>query len=47
MLSYNDLSITDPGYYMFLTHQIVKETMAAAGSTGNIRAVLGGDVKLF
>jgi hypothetical protein len=47
VLSYNDLSITDPGYYMFLTHQIVKETMAAAGSTGNIRAVLGGDVKLF
>ena len=27
VLSYNDLSITNPGYYIFLAHQIVKETM--------------------
>ena len=47
VLSYNDLSITHPGYYVFLTHQIVKETMATLGSLGNAAAVLGGDVKLF
>ena len=47
VLSYNDLSITHPGYYVFLSHQIVKETMAKIGSGSNIGAVLGGDVKLF
>jgi hypothetical protein len=47
VLSYNDLSLTNPGYYVFLTHQIVKETMATIGSVGNIGAVAGGAVKLF
>ena len=36
VLSYNDLPITHPGYYMFLSHQIVKETMAVIGTTGNL-----------
>ena len=47
VLSYNDLSITNPAYYVFLTHQIVKETMATIGSVGNLSAVAGGNVKLF
>jgi len=47
VLSYNDLSLTNPGYYLFLTHQIVKETMATIGSISNIGAVAGGGVKLF
>ncbi len=47
VLSYNDLSITHPGYYVFLTHQIAKEAMAIIGSGTDIGAVLGGDVKLF
>lgn len=47
VLSYNDLSITNPAYYVFLTHQIVKETMAVIGSVGNLSAVAGGNVKLF
>ena len=47
VLSYNDLSIFHPGYYVFLTHHIIKETMAKIGSGSNIAAVLGGDVKLF
>ena len=47
VLSYNDLSLTHPGYYLFLTHQIAKETMAKLGSGSNVGAVLGGDVKLF
>jgi len=47
VLSYNDLSLTNPGYYLFLTHQIVKETLATIGSVGNIGAVAGGNVSLF
>ena len=47
VLSYNDLSITDPGYYIFLTHQIAKEVFATLGSVGNLGAVAGGNMKLF
>jgi hypothetical protein len=47
VLSYNDLSITNPGYYMFLAHQVIKETMAGIGSAGNLTAVAGGDIKLL
>jgi hypothetical protein len=47
VLSYNDLSITNPAYYVFLTHQIVKEAMATIGSVGNLGAVAGGNVKLI
>src|SRR5579862_1380752 len=28
VLSYNDLSVLDPGYYVFLAHQVAKEAMA-------------------
>jgi hypothetical protein len=35
VLSYNHLSVTHPGYSVFLAHQIVKETMAVVGSVGN------------
>src|SRR5688572_9267297 len=47
VLSYNDLSLTNPGYYIFLAHQITKEVFATIGSVGNAAAVLGGDVKLL
>jgi hypothetical protein len=47
VLSYNDLSLTHPGYALFLAHQVVKEAMAVAGSAGNLAAVAGGDVKLL
>lgn len=47
VLSYNDLTITDPGYYIFLAHQIAKEVFATIGSVGNLGAVVGGNVKLF
>ncbi len=46
VLSYNDLSITNPGYHLFLTHQIVKETMATIASVNNIGAVLGGNASI-
>jgi hypothetical protein len=47
VLSYNDLSVTNPAYYVFLAHQIVKEAMATIGSVGNLAAVAGGNVKLI
>ena len=36
VLSYNDLSLTHPGYWIFLTHQIAKEVFATIGSIGNV-----------
>lgn len=36
VLTYNDLSMTNPGYWAFLTHQVVKETMATVASVGNV-----------
>jgi hypothetical protein len=47
VLSYNDLSLTNPGYYVFLAHQVAKEVFATMGSVGNARAAIGGDVKLL
>jgi hypothetical protein len=46
VLSYSDLSMLNPGYYIFLTHQIIKETMATIGSVSNIGAVAGGKISL-
>jgi hypothetical protein len=46
VLSYNDLSITNPGYHLFLAHQIVKETMATIASVNTIGAVLGGNASV-
>lgn len=36
VLSYSDLAITNPGYHLFLTHQIIKEVMATLGSAAAI-----------
>jgi hypothetical protein len=47
VLSYNDLSLTNPAYYMFLAHQVIKETMGIVGSVGNLAAVAGGNIKLL
>jgi hypothetical protein len=47
VLSYNDLSLTNPGYYLFLAHQVTKEVMATIGSINNLGAIGGGDIKLF
>jgi hypothetical protein len=45
VLSYNDLSLTNPGYYMFLAHQASKETFATIGSVRSV-GDLGSTVKL-
>lgn len=47
VLSYNDLSVTHPGYALFLGHQVIKEVMATIGSVGNLSAIAGGDASLF
>ena len=47
VLSYHDLPITNPGYGLFLAHQIVKEAMAVVGSANGLGDVVGGDVNLF
>jgi hypothetical protein len=47
VLSYNDLSLTEPAYYMFLAHQVVKEAMGVVGSVGSLAAVAGGDLRLI
>ncbi len=36
VLTYNDLSMVNPGYWAFLTHQVIKETMATVASVDNI-----------
>ncbi|MCS6886755.1 hypothetical protein [Chloroflexus sp.] len=42
VLSYNDLPAANPGYHLFLAHQIVKETMAATARTGSLDATGAG-----
>ena len=37
VLSYSDLKITNPGYFMFLAHQIAKETLATSNVTNSAR----------
>jgi hypothetical protein len=36
VLSYSDLSLTNPGYHVFLAHQITKEVMATIGSASAV-----------
>jgi hypothetical protein len=47
VLTYNDLPMTHPGYWTFMAHQVVKETLATVASVGSIGAALGEDVDLF
>lgn len=50
VLTYSDLSVLHPGYYVFLAHQVVKETMAVIGSLnamgGGVEGSVSFDVKL-
>jgi len=47
VLSYNDLSLTNPGYYIFVAYQVVKEVMATIGSIRNVGELAGGNLKLI
>lgn len=41
VLTYNDLSVLHPGYYVFLAHQVVKETMATIAGLNAIGSAAG------
>lgn len=47
VLNYDDLPLTNPGYSLFLAHQVTKEALATIGSANNISAVTGGSVSLL
>ena len=47
VLTYNDRPLTHPGYWTFLAHQVVKETMAVIGSVSNLGSVLGEDADVL
>ena len=47
VLSYNDLSITDPGYYILMAHQIVKETLSVISTVSDLTAVAGSNIRLL
>lgn len=42
VLSYSDLSLTNPGYYVFLAHQVTKEVMATIGSVSAVATAGAG-----
>jgi hypothetical protein len=47
VLSYDDFPADHAGYYLFLAHQVIKETMAAVGGISNSTVSGGANVKLF
>ena len=47
VLSYADLPISNPGYALFLAHQVTKEAMATAASAGGLSEVLEGKGSLL
>lgn len=44
VLNYQDFAITDPGFHLFLAHQIVKETMATISSANAVADLISGAV---
>ena len=47
VLSYHDLPLSHPGYGLFLSHQVIKEAMAVAGSTDNLGSLGSGKAHGF
>lgn len=47
VLSYSDVSADNPAWGLFLSHQVVKETMAALATTGSLNAVIGSNARLI
>lgn len=46
VLSYNDFSVTHPGYALFLVHQVMKEAMAVIGSVGNVAGSVSAELSV-
>jgi hypothetical protein len=47
VLSYNDLAATNPGYHIFLAHQVLKESLATIGLSTDLTLATGSGVRLF
>jgi hypothetical protein len=47
VLSYNDLSLYNPGFYIYLANQVAKEVMSDLATVNNVRDLVGGDVKFY
>lgn len=47
VLTYSDVGASNPAWGLFLSHQVIKESLAAAGTTASVNAVLGSNVKLI
>lgn len=47
VLTYEDLSVTNPGWYVFLAHQVLKEGMALLNTAGDLTAVAGSNLRLL
>lgn len=47
VLSYNDLTFTEPGYSLFMAHQTLKEGFASMGSVNNMDAMARGRASVF
>jgi hypothetical protein len=46
-LTYDDLSRTNPGHYIYMAHHMSKEVLSRIGQGQGIASVLGGDVSLL
>ena len=47
VLSYSDMSADNPGWSLFLAHQVTKEAMAAVVTTNSLNAVMGSNPRLI
>jgi hypothetical protein len=47
VLTYSDVGADNPIWSLFLSHQVLKESLAAVGSTNSLNAVVGSNVKLI
>ena len=44
VLNYNDLPMNNPGYWAFMAHQVIKETLATVASLNNAADALGIEI---
>jgi hypothetical protein len=47
VLSYSDMSSENPGWSLFMAHQVVKETLANTATVSSLNAATGSDLKLI
>ena len=47
VLTYSDLQLADPGYYLSLVNQVSKEVLGSMGSVQGLSNITGSDLSLF